>query len=110
MTSPFSTVRDLLRHATSRFNRAGLYFGHGSSNAYDEAAYLILHTLGLPLDKLDPFLDARLLPEEIDELIRVLEKADNSLIEAEDDTDKQLQELKEKYRKLAEQQGVKPVS
>ena len=55
-----STVRDYLRFAVSRFNEAGLFFGHGSSDAYDEAAYLILHTLHLPLDKLEPFLDARL--------------------------------------------------
>ncbi len=33
-------------------------------NAYDEAAYLILHTLHLPLDRLEPFLDATLLPSE----------------------------------------------
>ena len=60
MTLPFSTVRDLLRFAVSRFNQADLSFGHGSANAYDEAAYLILHTLHLPLDLLEPFLDARL--------------------------------------------------
>ena len=54
------TVRDHLRFAVSRFNQAKLFFGHGSSNAYDEAAYLILHMLHLPLDRLDPFLDARL--------------------------------------------------
>jgi ribosomal protein L3 glutamine methyltransferase len=53
------TVRDLLRFAVSRFNEAKLFFGHGTSNAYDEAAYLILHTLHLPIDTLDPFLDAR---------------------------------------------------
>jgi low affinity Fe/Cu permease len=47
---------------------------------------------------------------KIDELIRALEKADNTLIEAEDDTDKELRELKEKYRKLAEKAGVKAVS
>jgi low affinity Fe/Cu permease len=46
--------------------------------------------------------DSMALHLKMDELIRVLEKADNTLIEAEDDTDKQLQELKEKYRKLAE--------
>lgn len=57
-------MRDWLRYAVSRFNAADLFFGHGSTNAYDEAAYLILHTLHLPLDRLDPFLDARLLPEE----------------------------------------------
>lgn len=63
-TSLLLTVRDWLRYAVSRFNGAGLFFGHGSDNAYDEAAYLILHTLHLPLDQLEPFLDARLLPSE----------------------------------------------
>ena len=42
------TVRDWLRLAVSAFNEAKLSFGHGSANAYDEAAYLILHTLHLP--------------------------------------------------------------
>ena len=42
-----STVRDILRFAVSRFNDAALFFGHGSDNAHDEAAYLILHTLNL---------------------------------------------------------------
>jgi ribosomal protein L3 glutamine methyltransferase len=70
----FSTIRDLLRYAVTRFNTAKLFFGHGSSNALDEAAYLILHTLKLPLDKLDPFFDARLLPEEIDSILAVIEK------------------------------------
>lgn len=70
----FSTPRDLLRFAVTRFNSAGIFFGHGSSNAFDEAAYLILHTLRLPLDKLEPFLDARLLPDEVDSVLRVIER------------------------------------
>lgn len=70
----FSTLRDVLRFATTRFNGAGLYFGHGSTNAFDEAAYLLLHTLKLPLDRLDPFLDARLLPEEVQALLKVVER------------------------------------
>ena len=75
MTSnSFSTLRDLLRYAVTRFNGAGLAFGHGSANAFDEAAYLVLHTLGLPLDKLDPFLDARLMPDEIDKVMQVIER------------------------------------
>jgi ribosomal protein L3 glutamine methyltransferase len=74
MTLPFSTVRDLLRFAVSRFNQAGLSFGHGSANAYDEAAYLILHTLHLPLDLLEPFLDARLAVAEIDAVLNVIER------------------------------------
>ncbi len=74
MTDNFSTIRDMLRYAVSRFNQAKLFFGHGSSNALDEAAYLILHTLHLPLDKLDPFLDARLLPDEINALLDVIQR------------------------------------
>jgi ribosomal protein L3 glutamine methyltransferase len=70
----FSTVRDLLRYAVTRFNTEQLFFGHGSNNALDEAAYLILHTLKLPLDKLDPFLDARLLPGEIAEVLNIIER------------------------------------
>ena len=70
----FTTLRDLLRYAVTRFNTAKLFFGHGSSNAYDEAAYLLLHTLRLPLDQLDPFLDARLLPDEVAALLRVIER------------------------------------
>jgi ribosomal protein L3 glutamine methyltransferase len=66
------TVRDLLRFAVTGFNRAGLAFGHGTDDAYDEAAYLILHTLHLPLDRLEPFLDAALLPDEVDAVRRVI--------------------------------------
>jgi ribosomal protein L3 glutamine methyltransferase len=66
------TVRDWLRFAVSRFSEAGLSFGHGTTNAYDEAAYLILHTLKLPLDRLDPFLDTALTAEEIEAVSRVL--------------------------------------
>jgi ribosomal protein L3 glutamine methyltransferase len=72
--TPFTTPRDLLRFAVSRFNKAKLFFGHGSAEAYDEAAYLILHTLHLPLDRLEPFLDARLLPEEVNGVLAVLER------------------------------------
>lgn len=68
------SVRDWLRFAVSRFNEAGLHFGHGSAEAYDEAAYLILHTLRLPLDRLEPFLDARLLPEEAAQVASILER------------------------------------
>ncbi|MBV8633737.1 MAG: 50S ribosomal protein L3 N(5)-glutamine methyltransferase, partial [Burkholderiaceae bacterium] len=70
----FVTVRDLLRYAVSRFNAAKLFFGHGTNNALDEAAYLILHTLHLPLDQLEPFLDARLLKNEIGALLDVIER------------------------------------
>lgn len=64
ITNELVTVRDHLRYAVSRFTAARLFFGHGSDNAWDEAVYLTLHTLSLPLDRLEPFLDARLLPDE----------------------------------------------
>jgi len=67
MASPHTellTLRDLLRWAVTRFRGANLVFGHGSDNAWDEAAYLLLHALHLPLDTLEPFLDARLLERE----------------------------------------------
>lgn len=57
-------VRDLIRYAVSRFNQAKLFFGHGSDNAWDEAVYLVLFALHLPPDQLEPFMDARVLPEE----------------------------------------------
>src|SRR5690606_7062568 len=54
------TVRDLLRWATSRFTAAGLAYGHGTGNAWDEAVALLLWSLHLPPEPLDPWLDARL--------------------------------------------------
>ncbi|MEW6120566.1 MAG: 50S ribosomal protein L3 N(5)-glutamine methyltransferase [Pseudomonadota bacterium] len=73
-TESLVTVRDWLRFAVSRFNEAKLFFGHGSDNAFDEAAYLILHTLHLPLDRLEPFLDASLTHGEADSLLRMIER------------------------------------
>ncbi len=72
--SQLSTLRDLLRFGVSRFNEAGLFFGHGTHNAYDEAAYLILHSLHLPPDTLDPFLDARLTSSEMERVLHILER------------------------------------
>ncbi|MET3107463.1 ribosomal protein L3 glutamine methyltransferase [Oxalobacteraceae bacterium GrIS 2.11] len=71
---PFTTLRDVLRYAVSRFNAAKLVFGQGSSNAVDEAAYLLLHTLHLPLDNLELYLDAHLLPAEIAHILKVVER------------------------------------
>jgi ribosomal protein L3 glutamine methyltransferase len=67
-----ATLRDWIRHAVSRFGAAGLAFGHGSATAFDEACYLVLHTLHLPPDRLDAFLDARLLPDERTRLAQVI--------------------------------------
>jgi ribosomal protein L3 glutamine methyltransferase len=59
-----ATLRDYWRYAISRFNAADLSYGHGTTTAGDDAAFLLLDSLDLPIDALDPFLDARLLPAE----------------------------------------------
>lgn len=69
-----STLRDLLRFSVSRFNEAELFFGHGSDNAWDEAAYLLLHSLHLPIERLEPFLDAKLTRVECRAALRVIER------------------------------------
>lgn len=68
------TLRDWLRYAVSRFNAAGLAYGHGTATALDEAAFLILHTLHLPVDQLEPWLDARLSMTERRALHEIIDK------------------------------------
>ena len=72
-TSPLLTIRDFLRYALSRFGKAGLAHGHGATSALDEAAFIILESLKLPVDDINPWLDAKLLNEERDELTRLIE-------------------------------------
>jgi ribosomal protein L3 glutamine methyltransferase len=67
------TVRDFLRWATSAFERAGLVYGHGTTEALDEAAFIVLEGLRLPVDRLEPFLDAALLPAERERLAALIE-------------------------------------
>lgn len=68
------TVRDLIRYAVSHFNQAKLFFGHGSDNAWDEAVYLVLFSLHLPPDQLDPFMDARILPTERERALDMIDR------------------------------------
>jgi ribosomal protein L3 glutamine methyltransferase len=72
-TNHLTTIRDYLRFAVSRFREAKLAHGHGASNALDEAAFLILETLNLPVDDINPWLDARLLPAEREKLASIIE-------------------------------------
>jgi len=67
------TVRDLIRYGVSRFNQTKLSFGHGSDNAWDEAVYLVLSALHLPPDQLEPFMDARVLPEERQQALQYID-------------------------------------
>jgi ribosomal protein L3 glutamine methyltransferase len=68
------TVRELLRHAIRRLTVAGVAFGHGTLNARDEAAYLVLHALQLPPDRLDPYLDLPVPSAGRDAVIELVER------------------------------------
>ncbi len=69
----FSTVRDLFRYAVSRFNAADLVYGHGTTNAVDEAAFIVLEALHLPIDSLEPYFGAALTREERARLLRLID-------------------------------------
>lgn len=62
--SQLSTIRDFLRWALSEFRAAKVVHGHGTTSATDEAAFLILEALHLPVDDINPWLEARLLDAE----------------------------------------------
>jgi ribosomal protein L3 glutamine methyltransferase len=68
------TLRDLLRYAVSRFEAAGVAYGHGTDNAWDEAAWMVLWALHLPPDRLEPFLDATVLDAERDVVLELIER------------------------------------
>jgi ribosomal protein L3 glutamine methyltransferase len=67
------TVRDYLRYAVSRFRAANLIHGHGASTALDEAAFIILESLSLPVDDINPWLDARLTRAECEKLRKLID-------------------------------------
>ncbi|MEE2692816.1 MAG: 50S ribosomal protein L3 N(5)-glutamine methyltransferase [Pseudomonadota bacterium] len=64
MTDDLKTVRDFLRYAVTEFRKANLAFGHGASSAVDEAAFMVLEALNLPIDDVNPWLGARLTAPE----------------------------------------------
>lgn len=72
-TSPLLTIRDFLRYAISRFRSGGLAHGHGATSAVDEAAFIILESLKLPVDDINPWLEAKLLQSERDELTHLID-------------------------------------
>ncbi len=73
-TNELQTVRDYIRWGMSRFTEAGIYFGHGTDNALDEAAYLVLHTLHMPPDIAEPYLDTRLTAKEKAAVVNILQR------------------------------------
>ena len=70
--SQLRTTRDFMRWALSEFRKARLSHGHGTTSAIDEAAFLILETLNLPVDDINPWLDATLLDGERKSLAEII--------------------------------------
>ncbi|MGL4496454.1 MAG: 50S ribosomal protein L3 N(5)-glutamine methyltransferase [Beijerinckiaceae bacterium] len=67
------TLRDLLRYALTRFRATDLYHGHGASSALDEAAFILLEALSLPVDDINPWLDARLTLAEREKICALID-------------------------------------
>ena len=68
------TVRDFVHAGAKRFRAARLVFGHGTTNAFDEAVYLTLHALRLPPDELEPHLDTPLTKRQRDRILKLFER------------------------------------
>jgi ribosomal protein L3 glutamine methyltransferase len=71
------TIRDWLRYTVSQFEQSDIFFGHGTDNSYDEAVWLIMSALHLPMDTLNNFLDARLTEIEREHLASLIEQRIN---------------------------------
>jgi len=69
-----SSVLGLIEAMAHRLEAAGVAFGHGTTNAHDEAAWLTLWSLGLPVDALDEVVDAPVTPERADQVRGVIEQ------------------------------------
>ncbi|MBM3359900.1 MAG: 50S ribosomal protein L3 N(5)-glutamine methyltransferase [Betaproteobacteria bacterium] len=74
MLAELSSIRDWLRYTVSQFESSDIFFGHGTSNAYDEAVWLIFGFLHLPHDTIENFLDASLTGKEKKDLLFLIEK------------------------------------
>ena len=69
MSEELQTIIDLIRYGASRFNAAGLTFGHSYDNALDEATQLTLHALHLPHDLPPAYGNARVTEAEKEDVL-----------------------------------------
>ncbi len=68
------TIRDVVRFAVTRMNEGGVFFGHGNTDAVDEALFLVLRSVQLPVERADLFIDAFLTHAEINSLIQMIDQ------------------------------------
>lgn len=74
ITDELLTVRDYIRYGVSKFNKANLFYGHGTDNSFDEALYLVMEVLDLPLSEIEFCLDAKLTSPEKEKLVDIIDK------------------------------------
>lgn len=82
ISQSLDTIADFMRFATSEFNRAELYFGHGTNNAWHEAQILVMFALHLPEDMTEQVLTCRLTESEKSAVLSVIERRINEGIPA----------------------------
>ena len=73
-TDTLTTMQDLVRWGASRFGEAGLYFGHGTDNAFDEAAWLVAEALHMPVQRVAEYRDCRVTASEHAAVMALLER------------------------------------
>jgi len=74
MPAELKTIIDLIRYGGSRFNEAGLCFGHSYDNALDEATQLVLHALHLPHDLNPVYGQSRVTADEKQRVVALFER------------------------------------
>ncbi|QOL24452.1 50S ribosomal protein L3 N(5)-glutamine methyltransferase [Thalassotalea sp. LPB0316] len=74
LLSELFTINDFVRFGASAFNQAGLYFGHGTDNAWDEAVFLTMFTLNLPDNLFAQVGDCKLTKQEKVELVAIFKR------------------------------------
>ena len=79
VVAQLDTIGDFLRYATSQFNQAELFFGHGTDNAWDEAITLVMFALDLPDQLTDDVMQCKLLKEE---KLTILSFVEQRIVEA----------------------------
>ena len=72
-TTTLVTLEDFFHFAVRRFRAARLAYGHGTTSAVDEAAFLLLEALRLPIDRIDPWLDLVPSPAEKARLLTLID-------------------------------------
>ncbi len=82
VSQELQTIGDYIRYASSQFNQAELFFGHGSDNAWDEAVTLIMFAISLPVNAVDQVLSYRLVEQEKQTILTLIEQRINEGVPA----------------------------